>query len=131
MTLERFAERFRLHISRDECNDKIIQGKRAHLYFDDKELCLMGLDVPVPGMSTIQIEALGKKSWHGSIWRDEQRRGRRDVKIQGIPEENWQLAIRLARCRQKPIMTDEQKRQLASRLKPRELPENPLLDSED
>jgi len=127
MTIEHFAEQFRLHISRDECNDKIIQGKRAHLYFDGKELCLMGLDVPVAGMSTAAIESLGRKCWHGSIWRDEKRRGRRDVKIQGIPKENWLKAIRLARCRQKPVMTDEQKQLLASRLKsPKPAEKTPL-----
>ena len=41
---EVFAEQHRLRVTRDECNDQVIQGRRGHLYFDSAELCLMVLD---------------------------------------------------------------------------------------
>jgi hypothetical protein len=37
--IETFAEQYRLKITRDECNDPVIQGRRGQLYFDGAELC--------------------------------------------------------------------------------------------
>jgi hypothetical protein len=41
---ETFSEQNRLKVTRDECNDQVIQGRRGHLHFDGAELCLMVLD---------------------------------------------------------------------------------------
>ena len=41
MTMESFAATWRLKIRLDECGDKIISGKRGHLYCDEGRLCLM------------------------------------------------------------------------------------------
>ena len=57
--IETFAEQHRLKVTRDECNDQIIQGRRGHLYFDEGELCLMILDGPVRARSV--LEAIGGK----------------------------------------------------------------------
>ena len=61
--IETFAEQHRLKVTRDECNDQIIQGRRGHLYFDGAELCLMILDGPVRARSV--LEAIGGKLWTG------------------------------------------------------------------
>ncbi len=42
--IETFAEQHRLKVTRDECKDQIIEGRRGHLYFDGPDLCLMVLD---------------------------------------------------------------------------------------
>lgn len=39
MTLNSIAERYRLHIRRDDCNDQIIPGRNGHLYMDDEKIC--------------------------------------------------------------------------------------------
>jgi hypothetical protein len=41
MTIESCARERRLRIRLDECGDRIIPGKRGHLYFDGGVLCLM------------------------------------------------------------------------------------------
>jgi hypothetical protein len=41
---ETFAQRHRLKVTRDECNDQIIPGRRGHLYIDGFDLCLTVLD---------------------------------------------------------------------------------------
>jgi hypothetical protein len=61
--IETFAEQHRLKVTRDECNDQIIQGRRGHLYFDGAKLCLMILDGPVRARSV--LEAIGGNLWTG------------------------------------------------------------------
>ncbi len=107
--IETFAEAFRLTIRRDECNDQIIPGSRAHLYFDDGELCLMATDTRVSGMSTEAIESLGAKSWHGSISRDPKNRRVRDAWVRRIPPANYRKAISLARCRVGMVLSEEER----------------------
>jgi hypothetical protein len=63
MTLQTFAHQHRLKISRDECGDQIIEGRRGHLYFDGPELCLMILDGPVRARSV--LKAIGGTLWTG------------------------------------------------------------------
>jgi hypothetical protein len=62
MTTEQFAEQFRLRIAHDECGDKIIPGKRGHLYCAGGELCLMVVDGAPP------IEAAGRHSGGSCGW---------------------------------------------------------------
>jgi hypothetical protein len=99
MTIERFADKFRLRIVRDECGDKVIPGTRGHLYFADGELCLMVID----GTPAIRShwDALGGRLWMGDISLDAKARRCQDVKVMGIPIENARSAIKLVRVRQK------------------------------
>jgi hypothetical protein len=99
--IETFAEQHRLRLTRDECNDQIIQGRRGHLYFDGAELCLMVLDGKPANRS--KWEALGGKLWMGDISENAQ-----DVKITGIQLENARQAIRMCRIRQKRILSPEE-----------------------
>lgn len=60
--VDQFAEHFRLRIRRDECGDKIIPGRRGHLYFADSDgLCLMVTDGALANRK--RWEALGGKLW--------------------------------------------------------------------
>jgi hypothetical protein len=90
MTIEQFAAIHRLRITRDECLDKIIQGKRGHLYFDEQDLCLMVLD----GSRVLRSRWL---ELGGTLWLGEVSDGLQDVKITGIPLEKATLAMKLAR----------------------------------
>lgn len=111
-SIEKFAARYRLKISRDACNDPIINGRRGHLYFADGELCLMVLD-GAPAIKS-RWAALGGKLWAGDI-SPHSKTGRRvqDVKITGIPLENSRFAIRMAGCKAKRILSEAQKAALA------------------
>ena len=110
--IERFAEQHRLKVTRDECHDQVIEGRRGHLYFADRELCLMVLDGALAIRS--RWAALGGKLWMGDI-SPHPRTGRRvqDVKITGIPLERARPAIRMAGCKAKRILSEAQKAALA------------------
>jgi hypothetical protein len=99
--IEAFAEQHRLKVTRDECNDQIIPGRRGHLYFDGPELCLMVLygKVSIPS----KWKALG-----GTLWLGDKIEGVQDVKITGIPLENARAAIKMCRIRQKRILSPEE-----------------------
>jgi len=99
---ETFAEQHRLKVTRDECNDQVIQGRRGHLYFDSAELCLMVLE----GKPAIRSKwkALG-----GQLWMGDKTEGVQDVKISVIPVENARAAIRMCRIKPKRIMSEAQK----------------------
>jgi hypothetical protein len=105
--IERFAEQYRLKVTRDECNDQVIQGRRGQLYFDGEQLCLMVLD----GAPAIRSKwaALGGKLWTGEISPNAKGRRVQDVKITGIPLANARLAIRMARIKPKRVMSEAQK----------------------
>lgn len=117
-TIEQFAGDFSLKVTRDGCGDPIIQGTRGHLYFDDDNLCLMALNARLTGFSNQQVQSLGGKCWICDIWRDERRRGYRDVKVLGIPKENWPSALRLLRVRRIPKPTAAQLAVLAEGRRP-------------
>ena len=123
---EAFAQQHRLKVSRDECNDQIIPGRRGHLYFDGFELCLMVLD----GKPSIpsKWKALGGQLWMGDISKNAQGARVQDVKITGIPLENARLAIQMCRIKAKRIMTDAQKAALdkARSLSPLRAQKHPL-----
>jgi hypothetical protein len=99
--IETFAEPYRLKVTRDECNDQIIQGRRGHLYFDGAELCLMVLDGK-PAIPS-KWKALG-----GKLWMGDKAQGAQDVKVTGIPLENARAAIRMCRIRPKRILSPEE-----------------------
>jgi hypothetical protein len=100
--IETFAQQHRLKVTRDECNDQAIQGRRGHLYFDGAELCLMVLDGK-PAIAS-KWKALG-----GKLWLGDKTEGVQDVKITGIPLENARPAIRMCRIKPKRIMTEAQR----------------------
>ena len=104
MTIDALAEKYRLKVTRDECNDKIIQGRRGHLYVDAGKVCAMWLDVR-PILKTT-LAPLGGKQWLGSI--TEGVRRLQDVKVTGIAADKVPLAIRLTGCKYKRIMSEAQ-----------------------
>jgi hypothetical protein len=83
MKIEQFAEQQRLKITRDECGDAIIGGRRGHLYFDGPLLCAMWIDAPP--MKKNRLEELGGRLWLGDI-SPHPKTGRRvqDVKVIAI-----------------------------------------------
>jgi len=105
MTVESFARSWRLKTRLDECGDKIIPGKRGHLYFDDGALCLMVTDGQPANKSRWQ--ALGGKLWMGEISGQVQ-----DVKISGIPLENAKAAIRMARVKPRRVLSPAQRQSI-------------------
>jgi hypothetical protein len=107
MNIQDFADQFRLRITRDECNDKIISGKRGHLYFAGGKLCLMVID----GAPAIRRhwEALGGRLWMGDISLSAKGQRVQDVKIEDIPIENAATAIKMVRARQKRVLSSEER----------------------
>jgi hypothetical protein len=65
--IHHFAEKHKLRVSRDECGDAIIRGKRGHLYDDNGTLCAMWTDAPP--MKQSRLESLGGTFWQGDIGR--------------------------------------------------------------
>jgi hypothetical protein len=107
MTIETFAGKFRLKITRDDCNDKIIQGKHGQLYLDDGALCAMWLDARPINRS--RLEQLGGKLWMGDISPNAHGRRVQDVKIAGIRPERYAPAIRLTGAKRKREMSEAQR----------------------
>src|SRR5215471_10791790 len=111
MTIQQFADQFRLRTRLDECGDRIIPGTLyqrdgakcdRHLYFDGNESCLMILD-GAPVLRS-KWQTLGGKLWMGDIGPDANGKRVQDVKITGIPLANAKAAIRMVRARQKRVM---------------------------
>jgi hypothetical protein len=111
MTIETLAEKYRLKITRDECNDKIIAGSRGQLYCDAGSVCAMWLNAPI---SLEKLRQLGGKLWAGDGESDGRRYPRRvrDAKITGIPVENIPRAIRLTGTRIKREISEEERERL-------------------
>ena len=103
---ETFAQQHRLRVTRDECNDQVIQGKRGELYFDGFNLCLMVLDGK-PAIAS-KWKALGGKLWMGDTSKNLKGVRVQDVKTTGIPVENAKAAIRMCRIRPKRILSPEE-----------------------
>lgn len=102
-----------MKVTRDDCNNQIIAGRRGQLYFDGPELCLMVLD-GAPGSarngkSCAAISGMGDISPHPKTGKRVQ-----DVKISGIPLENARLAIRMVRAKTKRVLSEEQRAKLAA-----------------
>lgn len=106
MTLQTFAQQHRLKISRDECNDEIIKGRRGHLYVDGAELCLMVTDGKPASRSS--WTAIGGKLWLGDISPNAKGQRVQDVRVTGIPLENAGAAIRMVRARPKRVLSSEE-----------------------
>jgi hypothetical protein len=107
MNIDAFAEKHRFKTRLDECGDKIIPGKRGHLYIAGGELCLMVTDGRVSTPERWK-ELSARSLWLGEISRDAKGVRVQDVKVVGIPEEKWKLAVRLARVRQRRVASEAQ-----------------------
>jgi hypothetical protein len=109
MTIETLAEKFRLKITRDECNDKIIEGRHGHLYVDAGQICAMWLDAPITLESLRKLNC--RRIWVGDFSLEGGRRQRRlrDGKAVDIPHEQIPLAIRLTGVKRKRIMSEAQR----------------------
>jgi hypothetical protein len=105
--IEQFAEQHRLRVSRDECNDQIIEGRRGHIYFDDDAPCFMALNRKSASRAT--WESIGGKLWLGDKSDKQQ-----DVKIEGFT--NPKQAIRMAGLFAKRELPPERKQILVERL---------------
>jgi hypothetical protein len=119
--IQEFAEKYRLRVSRDDCGDGIIRGKRGHLYVDNGVLCAMWTDSPP--MKQSRLETLGGSFWQGSIGRDANGRRRQDAWVRGIRPEAYRLAIRMVAAKARRVMSPRQiaaleKARLASPLIP-------------
>lgn len=110
MTIDKFAEQFRLKIRLDECGDKIIPGRRGHLYVDRGQVCAIWLDARP--MQPSRLAKLGGKVWQGSISGEGNRRAQ-DAKVIGILPEQYRLAIRLVGARPKQILSAARQEVLA------------------
>ena len=115
MKIEQFATEHRVKITRDECGDAIIIGRRGQLYFDGPLLCAMWIDAPP--MKKNRLEELGGRLWMGDI-SPHPKTGRRvqDVKVIGILADKHNQAIRLVGAKRKRILSEGQKAVLNLRL---------------
>jgi hypothetical protein len=65
MSIQEFAEKHNLKVTRDECQDLIILGRAGQLYFDDDALCAARLDAKPINRS--RLAELGGRVWQGDI----------------------------------------------------------------
>jgi hypothetical protein len=101
--LERFAQRYRLKIRRDEAGEPIIPGRRGHLWWDAEGLCLMIVDGrPVSTRRLKDLVGDTGKVWLGTITLDDHGRRVQDVEVRGIRPERYRAAIKIAGCRTRP-----------------------------
>ncbi|MGI9069857.1 MAG: hypothetical protein ACR2JB_00655 [Bryobacteraceae bacterium] len=107
MNIERFAEQHRLRIRLDECGDRIIPGKRGQLYIAGGELCLMATDGRVSTPARWK-ELNARRLWLGDISVNAKGVRVQDVKAESIPWENWRLAVKLARVKQRRVASEAQ-----------------------
>lgn len=109
MTIQSFAEKYRLRVKEDECGEPVISGRfskhhlnlypthNAVLYVDGNLLCMLLIDAPSREENTWR--KIGGKLWSGD--RSPNRVGNKvqDVKITGIPESGYRMAMKLAGVR--------------------------------
>ncbi len=107
MTIQRFTEEHKLRVSRDECGEAIIRGKRGHLYFDGAALCAMWTDAPP--MNRSRLADLGGALWQGDIGRDARGRRVQDAWVRGILPGAYRLAIRLVGAKPRRAMSPAQR----------------------
>jgi hypothetical protein len=105
--IQHFAEKHKLKVSRDECGDAIIRGKRGHLYVDGGALCAMWTDAPP--MKQSRFEALGGTFWQGEISRNAKGRRVQDAWVRGIRPGAYNLAIRIVGAKARRVMSPGQR----------------------
>ena len=98
--LERFAEKYRLKIRRDQAGDPIIPGRRGHLWWDAEGLCLMILDGrPILPRRLKDLVGDTAKVWLGAMTLDDHGRRVQAVEVRGIRPERYREAIKIAGCK--------------------------------
>jgi len=116
MTIEALAEKHHLKVTRDECNDKVIQGSRGQLYVDGGKLCALWLEAHV---NALKLAPLGGRQWVGDyelVPHGKANRRLRDAKVVGILPDQVTRAIRLTGCRVKRQVSEEERARLVARL---------------
>src|SRR5262245_57482345 len=101
---------FHLRVSRDECGEPIIRGKRGHLYVDAGALCAMWTDAP-PIMQ-FRLAKLGGARWQGDISRGANGRRVQDAAVRGIQPEGHRLAIRLVGAKPRRVLSPAHRKAL-------------------
>jgi len=96
-SLTSLTETFRLHTRLDSCGDKIVPGKRGHLWVDAGKICLMLLDAPPVFKSRLHalINPTGKV-WQGDASPNSKGRIVQDAKVFDIAEDKVPEALRIA-----------------------------------
>ena len=108
--IQQFAEKYKLKISRDECGDSIIRGKRGHLYVEGGEICAMFTDASP--MNRSRLETLGGRVWQGDISRGANGRRVQDAWVRGISPDAFKLAIRLVGAKPRRVLSPAQREAL-------------------
>jgi len=103
--IQQFAEKYKLKVSRHECGDAIIRGKRGHLYVDNRVVCAMWTDAPP--MKQSRLEPLGETFWQGDIGRNAKGRRVQDAWVRGIRPAAYGLAIRMVGAKARRVMSRE------------------------
>jgi hypothetical protein len=111
MTIQRFAGEHNLKISRDECGDHIIRGKRGHLYADGGTICAMWTDAPP--IHHCRLAQLGGTLWQGDISHGAKGRRVQDAWVRCIRPEAYTPAIRLVGAKPRRGMSPAQREALA------------------
>ena len=107
MTIKRFADEYKLKISRDDCGDAIIRGKHGHIYVDAGMVCAMWADAAP--MNKSRLVKLGGTFWQGDISTDVKGRRLQDTWVRGIRPEAYELAIRLVGAKRRRVMSPAQR----------------------
>ena len=110
MTIQQFAEKYRLKNSREQCGELIVRGKHGHLYVDGGDLCAIWTDAPP--MKQSRLADLGRTMWQGDISRGAHGRRVQDAWVRGIPTEAHKLAIRLVGAKPRRVMSPAQREAL-------------------
>jgi hypothetical protein len=103
MTIQRFADEYKLKISRDDCGDAVICGKRGKLYVDAGVVCAMWTDATP--MNKSRLAELDGTFWQGDIGTDAKGRRVQDAWVRGIRPEAYELAIRLVGAKRRRVMS--------------------------
>jgi hypothetical protein len=110
MTIQRFAEKHNLRISRDECGDVVVRGRLGHIYVDDGVVCAMWTDAP-PMMQS-RLAKLSATVWQGDIGRNSKGRRVQDAWVRGIQPDAYNLAIRLVGAKLRRVLSPAQRKAL-------------------
>ena len=107
MTIQRFADGYKLKISRDDCGDAVICGKRGKLYVDAGLVCAMWDDATP--MKPSNLAKLGGSLWQGDISPDAKGRRVQDAWVKGIRPEAFKQAIQLVGAKRRRVLSPAQR----------------------
>jgi hypothetical protein len=105
--IQQFAEKHKLKITRDECGDTIIRGRRGHFFVDGGALCAMWTDAPP--MNRTRLQRLGGVCWQGDIGPNSKGRRVQDASVRGIRPAAYRLASRMVGAKARRILSPGQR----------------------